>query len=321
VYSHLLAVFIIVAQTATFPLLLGDKKKYCPKLKQILYCFIGIVLLIVPIAIIAIDKGSGQISWIREPTFANVIDLYIKISGYRGNWLLILYIVFSCFGLFNGVGFLIRQDIITKWKFSLLASCLFLPVILAFVISKIIATIFIDRYLLYVMPYLVLLAASGIVALANLVSKGEKHRFLFIPIVMIAVALFSAFSSMGVRYYYENHKKEDWRNATELLSTKCSESLRIYYPGFIKNCVLYYNPSLIPVESEKLTNFLQNDSEPEKSTLPFSNGYDQVCLVLSHTEIGQRAAQADIIRSAIQKEFPNLFLEEFIGVKIEIYQK
>ena len=136
VYSHLHAVFIIVAQAVTFPLLLGDKKKY-PKLKQILYCLIGIVLLILPIAVIAINKGSNQISWIGVPTFANVIDLYMKISGYHGNWLLILYIVFIFFGLFNGVGFLFRQDIMTKWKFSLLASCLFLPVILAFVISKI----------------------------------------------------------------------------------------------------------------------------------------------------------------------------------------
>ena len=199
------------------------------------------------------------------------------------------------------------------------------------------------------MPYLVLLAASGIVALANFVSgappagaggsfpkrdiprlaesiqspagaggflqrgKGKQHRFLFIPIVIIVVAIFSAFASRGVQYYYENHKKEDWRNATELLSTKCSESVRIYYPGFIKKCVLYYNPSLLPVENEKITNFLQNESEPGKSALPFSNGYDRVCLVLSHTGIGQRAAQADIIRSAIQKEFPNLSLEEFIG--------
>ena len=175
----------------------------------------------------------------------------------------------------------------TKWNFSLISSCLFLPVILAFVISKIMVPIFIDRYLLYVMTYLVLLAASGIVALANLVSKGELHRFLFIPIIMITVAIFSAFSSRGVQYYYENHKKEDWRNATELLSTKCPESLRIYYPDFIKKSILYYNPSLIPVENEKITNFLQHKSEPGKSNLPFSKGYNQVCLVLSHTEIGQ----------------------------------
>ena len=88
-YSHFHAVFIIVAQVATLPLLLGDKKKYCPKLKQILYCLIGIVLLILPLAFIATNKGSKPISWIEfEPTFATVIALYIKISGYRGNWLL-----------------------------------------------------------------------------------------------------------------------------------------------------------------------------------------------------------------------------------------
>jgi 4-amino-4-deoxy-L-arabinose transferase-like glycosyltransferase len=227
VYSHLHAVFIIVAQTVTLPLLLGDKKKY-PKLKQILYCLIGIVLLILPIAVIAINKGSNQISWLGVPTFANVIDLYIKISGCRGNWLLILYIVFSCFGLFTGVGFLFRQDIMTKWKFSLLASCLLLPVILAFVISKIIVPIFIDRYLLYVMPYLVLLAASGIVALANFVSgahpAGAGGSFPKRDIPRLAESIQSpagaggflqrgtAFGSCGAGEFYENERRGRWSN-------------------------------------------------------------------------------------------------------------
>lgn len=320
-YSHLHALFIIVAQAVTLPLLLVDKKKYGLKLKQILYCLIGIILLILPIALIAINKGPGPINWIWKPAFVDVLYLYLNISGYHGLSLLILYIAFGCFGILAGTRYPSRRDLLTRWKYSLLVSCLLLPVILTFIISNIIVPIFIDRYLLYTMPYLVLLAVSGIIALANLAGKDGKHSFSFISIVMITVALFSVFAGLGVKNYYKNHQKEDWRNATEFLSTKCSQSLRVYYPNFIKKCVLYYNPTLMPVENEKLTNYLQQESVPGKSIFSVSNGYDQACLVLSHAEIGERAVEADNIRAALQSKYPNFSLEEFAGVIIEIYQK
>lgn len=326
VYSHFFAIFIIAAQAVTLPILLLDKSKHYFTFKRILYCGIGIACLIFPIAIVAYVKGPEQISWIREPTLGNVKDFFVKLTGdfdggLGGLLLLTLYMLFGCIGLLFGEGFGFQQELITKWKFTLMASCLFVPVTAAVVISKILLPIFMPFYLLYVMTYLAILAATGILTLVSFGWKSKKYRFLFVPIEIGVLVLFALCSTRGIQSYYDNYQKEDWRGATQFLTTRCSESLRLYYATFIETAVLYYNHALNSQEAEWWDNILKNNPDSDELAASLPNEYSQVCLVLSKITGNQQQAQVKIIQAAIQKEFPNESTVKFYLVKIEIYKR
>ena len=316
VYSHFYAVFIIAAQAVTLPILLLDKNKHFLKFKQILYCCFGMTSLILPIAIVAYIKGPGQISWIPEPTLGTLKSFSSEITG--GKWLFVLYLLFGCIGLLFGEGVGFQNDLITKWKFTLMASCLFLPVIMALVISKIMIPIFLDKYLLYVMPYLAVLVATGIVALVSYGWKRKKFKFLFVSIGIIVLVLFALLSTASIQSYYNNYQKEDWRKATQFLTLRCSESLRLYYAPFVDIDVLYYNPALYSQEAEWWKNILSKNPDSNELTASLPNGYSQVCLVLSH--VGNQQ-QEKIIQAAIQKKFPIVSTFMFYGLEIEIDER
>ena len=196
-----------------------------------------------PIAIIAYIKEPGQISWISFPTYESVKSFLVEITGNQGTSLLALYLLFQFVGFLFGEG-LGGQRTEAKWKLVLMVDCFILPIGTALVISKIITPIFLDKYLLYVMPYLAILAANCIVTIASLGLQSERFRLLSVSIGIGALALFIMFSDQGIRSYFDDYQKSDWRGATQFLTARCSESLRLYYPTYMNLPVLYYNPAL-----------------------------------------------------------------------------
>lgn len=318
IYSHLFALFLIASQAATLPILLINKNKNYYQFKRLAGCGFGIVCLILPIPISVIIKGEGLsgIAWISEPTLSTVKSFLIAITGNQGKPLFALYLLSGCIGIFSGLGF--KQDFITKWKYALMASCLFLPVILTLAISKIIFPIFQAHYLLYVMPYLAVFAATGIVALASFRWKSIKYRPLFIPVGIGVLVLFALLSTNGIQSYYENYQKTDWRNATQLLTTRCSEGLRLYYAPFMDISVLYYNPALNSQEAEWWTNILKHNPDVDELAVSLPNEYSQVCLVLTMT--GDQN-QRNIVRAALQKKFSTVSDAKFYEMDVYIYQR
>jgi len=163
------------------------------------------------------------------------------------------------------------------------------------------------------MPYLAILAATGIVALASFGWKIKKYRFLFVPIGIGVLVLFTSFSIMGIQDYYDNYQKEDWRSASQFLTTRCSESLRLFYAPYVENSVLYYN--------HELYSQIENILDENELTASLKNDYNQVCLVLSHNHYDLGEAETKSIQSAIQKEFPIKSIDRFYAVEIELYKR
>ena len=181
----------------------------------------------------------------------------VEITGNQGTSLLALYLLFGFVGFLFGEGLGGQQGYLrTKWKFILMVSCFILPIGTALVISKIITPIFLDKYLLYVMPYLAILAANCIVTIASLGLQSERFGLLSVSIGIGALALFIMFSDQGIRSYFDDYQKSDWRGATQFLTARCSESLRLYYPTYMNLPVLYYNPALDSQVAEWWNQFL-----------------------------------------------------------------
>jgi uncharacterized membrane protein len=320
VYSHFHTAFLVLAQLVTLPVLILDKKRRYFTLKQFLYCGIGIACLVLPALIVSYIHGSRGITWITEPTLSTVKWFIICITGGWGKRLALLYLFFGIIGFLFGEGFLYRQDTITRWKFSLMASCLLTPVITVLIISKSIIPVFVDRYFIFVISYLAVLTAAGFVAFSSFIYKSGKYRLIFILAGIFIFALFTLFSAKGIQNYYNYFVKEDWRSTTVFLETKCSGSLRLYYPYILEKCVLYYNPGLDSQTSLSLKNLLKTNFDSKEFAPLLPNEYDQVCLVLNSLS-DRHAKQTNIIRDVVQKQYPDKSTVIFEGTQIEIYKR
>lgn len=317
VYSHFYAVFIIAAQAVTLPILLLDKSQHYFRWKQILFCGIGTACFILPITIMAALQGAGQIAWIPDPTLAIVKEFFVQITGNQGIQLFLLYLLYGLIGFLYGAGFGLHHDLITRWKFTLVASCFFVPVAASLIISKTMVPIFRSHYLLYVMPYAAILAAAGIVAAASLGWKRAQYKLIWGSVGMAGIVLFTLFSAQSVQSYFANYQNEDWRGASQYLTANCSESLRLYYLPFGETNVKYYNPALKSQKREWWINILAKNLDADGLAASLPKEFSQICLLSWYPD----AQQEKMIRAAIHREFPQESAAQFVGIEIKKYQR
>lgn len=318
VYSHMYAIFIIAAHGISLTTLLFDKRKYQKQLLQIIICYVVISALLIPLALSAFEKGA-ILTWIPEPTLKTLKNFFVAISGYKGSTLIVMFFLFCLLGLWAGTQTHNGKELITKWKYLLIASGLVIPVMSAFLFSKIFSPIFIPRYLLYVIPYLTLLSASGIIALANI--KTCRRTLLLTGLIasIVAIVIISLLAGKGLRRYYTDFKKQDWRQTAQLLKEKCSDSLLVYYHGTGQRGALYYDPSLVSQKTTWSERLVYNPASFANSAPPFPDQYRQVCLVLSLINTEERAKQAELIIDVIVQRLPNVSVYEFSDVKVHIF--
>jgi mannosyltransferase len=318
VYCHLFAAIIIAAQAVTLPILFFPKKRQILSGRKLLFCGIGIAYLLLPVLTIAYIKGSHQIGWITQPTFETVKEFFIEVTGNQGESLAIVYLLLGVIGFVFGVKFENQKNFFTRWKFWLMASCFIFPIFSALIISKVIVPIFVKRYLIYILPYLAILAAAGIMSIVFL---GKKARYLSASVGIIVLILFTFLSSKGVQNYYNNFQKEDWRGEAQILASKCSDSLRLYYVTSTDVNFLYYQPSLYSQDAKQWNNILKNNLDINDYASGLSKRYEQVCLVLSQPSKRDKI-KLQILQTALLKEFPKDDLIKFTpGMRVEIYSQ
>lgn len=319
VYSHFFMVFVLVAQVASlFVLFLGNIQTFHIKL-GLVSSGVAIAVLITPLAVATFSAGAGGLAWIPEPTLGSVNKFVIELTGKQGGVLLALYFFAGSIGLLAGVGAWLQKNLITKWKFTLMANCLLLPVAIALVLSKVMTPIFMPYYLLFVMPYLAILAAVGIVTLATLGWNNRKFRIITIPVGIAVLALTVTLSVMGIKSYFKTFQKEDWKGVTQFLTKECSESLRLYYMTYMEKNVAYYNVNL-KSQVRNWNDSLKKYPSSEELAGFLPDGYKQVCLVLGHTGTPQASAQTKVIQTALQIKYPQVTKIKFYSVNVEIYK-
>jgi len=319
VYSHMHAVFILAAHAASLLVLLSDKQKILRKLPTFLLSCLAIAVLLTPMAITALQKGA-ILKWISAPTLATINRFFVSISGYKGNALIILFLLFGLVGFLFGSGLLLRQELVYKWKIFLITFCFLLPILIAFIISAAITPIFVNRYLMYVIPYMTILTAYGILVPAFIRENIKITRFITMPIMIVIFSVFTLFASKGLVQYYDSFRKEEWRQVADLLTTKCSDSYRIYYPEWIGKGILYYNPLLEPQTNPFINYQNSGDLGDDKSSHSIFQSEEQVCLVLSHIKTRQiRVEESEEIKKSLEQEYSNVDTYKYYEVVVEIY--
>lgn len=318
IYSHMYAIFIIGAHAISLLVLLADKQNYSKIFIRFFIGCLAIAILLVPMILSALQKGA-LLSWISEPSLEMLKNFFIVITGYRESILIVVYLLLSLGGFWAGLRPFNNQNLLTRWKLFLIACGLIIPVTSAYIFSIVVSPIFIPRYLIYVVPYLAILAASGIVALAGIKTnlKVMSIGLKFTMVITISMVTFVSFK--GLQKYYADFNKQEWRLAAQLLSEKCSDSLRIYYHGTGERGIRYYNNSLDSQKNTWANRLVYNPASFANSKPPFPSQYEQVCLVLSLTNTESRMQNAELIKSIILEQLPTVSDYKYFGVEIYIY--
>ena len=134
--------------------------------------------------------------------------------------------------------------------------------------------------------------------------------------------LISALSFQSIKTYYTTYQKDDWRQATQYLSTKCFQSLRLLYPTFNEPSILRYNPAIDSQKVDWWNGILAKNLDSDALAASFPGEYSEVCLVLNHiVGFPVREVQAKVIQTALMKRFPNESIVKFPGVEIDVFDR
>jgi mannosyltransferase len=225
-YAHIFALLVIVSHWIAFWLWSARAKKQEgseePASRFLFPAIRLFVWLAFPLLIFAIFKNKGQLDWIPPLTPTVFMQGLFAITGKGGASLLVLYLVLASIGAACA---LCSPERARRFATLLMISWALFP-IAVFMLYSLHKPLFLDRYLVLVVPAFVLLAAEGIMALAQLRSA---LRLLWIP----ALALLLALSLRATWRQYDAIKWLDWRAATHFISanTQPGDALCFTAPG------------------------------------------------------------------------------------------
>lgn len=278
VYSHYLTIFILIAHYAFFSIHYRIDKRL---LRQwLIYGGTVAILFLIWIAAILLTGGfrDAPIGWIPAANwyqpFFTLLSLSIGPTIDPANPLvylvLIIYLVALIAGIrhyfrspANGIGITPeRQKMMT---YRLLLLWLFLPIALIYVISLDLPipekrSLYMDRYLIIVLPALNLLGAWGLATL----SKTHRWRWIM-PAGLLLITIVSMTSLQNL-YFDPDYSRDAWRQAMGNMASEWQEN-DVYLVKPSQTIVAYQYShesieyALLPylIDGEEKDNFYQND--------------------------------------------------------------
>jgi uncharacterized membrane protein len=247
-YAQLSTVFIVCSQVVFFAVLAfaptSWRARARTRMLPALLSLLAIGLLFAPIALAS--QGISKTGWLARPTLSELRSLYLVYAFGNPRWQIVLGLLLCGAGVVatlliyfarrrygmeshrNGDSQSARQN--STWEvlrrptameaFFLLAllSWLTVPVMAAFIVSQGATHVFSTRYLVIIIPALVLLVSTG----AMLV------RVWFLRLAILSAFLIPAVA--GAISYYPNAQIEDWRTPTRWIeqSYQTGDGLVIY---------------------------------------------------------------------------------------------
>jgi mannosyltransferase len=251
VYAHLFAILVLPAEWLSVWL-------FKPGRRTIIRLTASAVifgLLAVPAFAVAMAHASGATDWISPTTVYAVFRFFTIEAGHLGINLaghprlydihlaagMLLTLVYAA-GIIAALGFAIRGGRYQS-ELGFVALCAFGPIILTAVVS-VVKPLFVSRYLVECEPFIVMLAAAGIMLAGEVIPK----RVVFAAVgAILVVGLFDDC------LYYACPGWENWRGAVAYVARREQPGdVMIIYRGDARWGVDYYrdrlrNPAEFPV--------------------------------------------------------------------------
>ena len=224
-YAHFFSLLVVAAQTSFLVLARSHSKVGRP-----LYASCAVVVLFsVPIVLFIIFRNTGQLDWVPRTGFWTVAGLFTGLSG--GGYgsvdisggpavermLLLIYAVFLASGL---VVCAKRRRVKGHECLEFLSTALFIPIIVAIVVSIGVQPIFFPHYLEICLPPFLILVAAGIEFL------GARSSLAGCLGVIAILGLYEDVS------YYKYSVKADFRDAVDYIARRGEpgDGVIIYIP-------------------------------------------------------------------------------------------
>jgi len=228
-YSHVYALFLVLAQNVVYVYSMMDKKKWLYRIKE--WSLFQFLLFIIYAPWMGIFLSQIRVmnagSWI---TTRNILDVFFVSFGYSGGVLLgLLYsalFVYGCYEIMRGRKMLSRSQA----YMVLLALWIILPIVIPVIYSLLISPIFFCRYIIFcIIPFFIIIA-YGLTKIRRPVANA----------IMIIAVLLSIF------YLVEQTKaieKNQWENVIEQVNTIKSDNdvILLDYGYNILPFLYYYN--------------------------------------------------------------------------------
>lgn len=183
----------------------------------------------------------------------------------------------------------------------------FLPVLCVFFLSLAVP-IFLDRYLIWVMPALVLLLAVGAVA----VSRQNRWVAVVLLLVLIAFQLWNGWRQ-------DTHAiKSDFRSAAAFVAAnRQPDDLTLFLIPYIRHTYQYYDRGVFPWADAPYTNRESDAAVLDQRMSELTRGYPGVWLVESEPEFYDRQG---LVRGWLESHGQRQEEAEFARVGVRYYR-
>jgi 4-amino-4-deoxy-L-arabinose transferase-like glycosyltransferase len=203
VYVHFFAALVLLAHFCTLPFLPADGVRF----KKILAAHFAVGLLVLPIVYFILTKDLGQIDWIRKPSLGALKGLFRELSGNTAHkgYNEELYLAAGCVTALCAAASLFRCGrSVEAWRYALMFSVAGVPLLVTLAVS-VHKPIFQEKYLIVMLPGLVMIAATGV--------SSARNRLLFAAVL----CLFAASSTFAVFKGYYPKSKENYRDSVSYI--------------------------------------------------------------------------------------------------------
>ncbi|MFC1975638.1 glycosyltransferase family 39 protein [Chloroflexota bacterium] len=287
-YTHIYALFIIIAQNVyVFILYLFSSKSTRPNLQKWILVESSLLFLYLPWIILFLQqtfKVEGGYYWLSSPT---VMSMVKSVGRYAGSvTLLLIFLLLVSFAIFNALPDTktLGKSIRTRtWngklskpnnKVFLLLLWVFIPVILPFIISKVVTPIYLTRYTIGASLALYLLVAKGI---NDINYKAVK---------LIAISLVIILSFVNIWQYYPAVNKAPWKDVVALVDANAKSGDLLLFNGLEEGNIfkIYSNRKDLIYESFPNDGSYRISQENIKTLKPTVNDYDRVWFIRDRSE-------------------------------------
>ncbi len=215
-YCHYFGMFVPAAQAISLAALPEGRRPW----KQLALAGALVALAAVPVLWMIHIQDIGHITWVERPSLLELYHLGVYLAAGGGKVLgaLLLLLDLILLALFLRALKSLwpdRSQDLRCWRYVLVASCLFTPVVIALIVS-IVRPIFYHRFLIIGLPAWVLMTAAGAEGI-----RSRTWRAMAVVGVCV-VSLASAIASYS-------RVQEDWRGVTRYLIAEARPEDRVLY--------------------------------------------------------------------------------------------
>jgi cellulose synthase/poly-beta-1,6-N-acetylglucosamine synthase-like glycosyltransferase len=180
------------------------------------------------------SAGGGALGWIPDLSLDRIHRFTLDLTGKGGDLLLLLYLILVVVGCVAAViKWASAKASFESWKYALLLVWLFVPIVITFGYSLLVAPALVSRYLTVCLPPLTLLVAVAIWQIyQGLLVRQSILRIGYLCASGVLVAVMVALSVRGASAYY-TEVKEDWRGTADLIMSQwqTGDSMLFYVPN------------------------------------------------------------------------------------------